>query len=277
MSDENEEKEVDIHEAVSALKEGTTEMVEDSAQEFPPEEVEARSDGWVPEDEWKGDPNKWVPAGEFVRRKSLFEKIHNQNRELKKIKEQLQALKGHHDKVYESSYQQALQDLQAQRIEAIREGDAETVVNIEQSIDQMKQERAQREPKQAGPSESFVEWVKDNNWYNENPRMRHRADQVGWDYKSANPDLPDEEIFDYVRERMEIEYPKAFQGRSRPTAPAVDGGSATHNETTQNRNSSRSVTLTDEEKQVMNTLVRGGVMTKEEYMQEVAKLNKRKS
>lgn len=279
QTDIPEEDDVDFHEAVEAIKSGQT--VEPDVDDVPPEEVEARQDGWVPEDEWKGDPNKWVPAGEFVRRKSLFEKIHNQNREIKKIREQLNALKGHHDKVYESSYQQAVRDLQEQRIQAIREGDAETVDHIEQNIEQMKAERAQRESvtDTPEPTETFKEWVKDNGWYNENPRMRHRADEVGWAYKQANPQLPDEEIFEFVTERMQIEYPKAFQGTAtrKAAAPAVDGGSATHNQTTANRSANRSVQLTDEEKQVMHTLVRGGVMTKEEYMQEVAKLNKRKS
>ena len=42
---------------MSEIDEKTTEIME-----------EARKQGWVPEDEWKGDPDKWRPAEEFVER-----------------------------------------------------------------------------------------------------------------------------------------------------------------------------------------------------------------
>ena len=40
-----------------------------------PYELEAREQGWKPQDEYEGDPNKWRPAKEFVERGELFGKI----------------------------------------------------------------------------------------------------------------------------------------------------------------------------------------------------------
>jgi hypothetical protein len=273
---DNEDIGKEVKDAVEALKTGETPGTDETTDT---NETAARKDGWVPKDDFKGDETNWVSADEFVRRKSLFEKIHNQGRELKKVREQMAALKGHHDKVYEDSYQKAVAELQEQRVTAIGEGDVQAVVAIENNLDGLKAEKAQAEAetaKENGPTEMFKEWVVDNSWYQDNPRMRHRADEVGWKYKESNPELPDEEVYDFVRERMEIEYPKAFEGSAETTtqrrkAPAVEGGADLTTPTT-NRGT-KSVQLTEEEKNVMNTLIRGGVMTKDEYMQEIAKLN----
>ncbi len=35
-------------------------------------EAEARSSGWLPQDQWKGPPEKWVDAEKFVQRGEQF-------------------------------------------------------------------------------------------------------------------------------------------------------------------------------------------------------------
>jgi len=43
----------------------------------------ARASGWRPKEEFEGDPDEWVDAGEFVRRKPLFDQIHNLKKQAK--------------------------------------------------------------------------------------------------------------------------------------------------------------------------------------------------
>lgn len=63
MSELEEDGEVETQpDAGSASGEGTHIPGEQS-----PTEVKARQMGWVPQDEWKGDPDKWREADEFVR------------------------------------------------------------------------------------------------------------------------------------------------------------------------------------------------------------------
>ena len=50
-------------------------------------ESEARESGWVPKEEFTGDPKTWVDAAEFVRRGPLFKKIDTQSREIKAMRQ----------------------------------------------------------------------------------------------------------------------------------------------------------------------------------------------
>lgn len=241
-------------------------------------EEDARKGGWKPQEEWEGEPDDWVSAGEFMRRKSLFDKIHNQNRQMRKLEEAMTALQSHHKKVFEASYKRALRDLQAQKIEAAKEGDAAAVVEIDDQIAQMNtkyQEDAKsfETPKSTVDESEFQDWVKDNQWYMDDKKMRAYADRIGVEYARNNPHLTNSEVFDFVREEVEFRYPDKFGGEGkqqksggRPTAPTVESGN-------KGAKGSRSkVQLTEEERSVMKTLVKSGVMTEEEYMAEIAKI-----
>jgi len=57
-----------------------------------PYESEAREQGWKPQDEYEGDPNKWRPAKEFVERGELFGKIDSLGKELKETRKALKML-----------------------------------------------------------------------------------------------------------------------------------------------------------------------------------------
>jgi hypothetical protein len=46
-------------------------------------EQRASSRGWVPKDEWDGDPEEWRPAKEFIDRGELFKKIEDKIEQLK--------------------------------------------------------------------------------------------------------------------------------------------------------------------------------------------------
>ena len=71
------EEELPLPEVEEVEEEEPLEAVEPSD-----EETVARAAGWRPKEEFDGDPNQWVDAGEFNRRAPLFEKINNQNKEL---------------------------------------------------------------------------------------------------------------------------------------------------------------------------------------------------
>ena len=272
MSQKNDEQNPDelidrdaIKELVAGKKPagGDDNPTQEEEVEVSPQEAKAREQGWRPEEEYDGDPEKWVDAGEFLRRASLFEKIHNQNREMKKLKEQVSALSEHYNKVYDSSYKKALEDLKAQRAEAIDDGDTKTVFAIEDQIKVVEKEQRSQE---ADVTPEFEVWVQDNKWYHDDAGMRTRADELGLQFAQKNPDIaqsdPDQ-VYSYVRKRMEIEYPDQFdkpvRRTARRSAADVEDG------TSQGRKFKKRRTLTATEKQIMDTLVRGGHVTEEQY------------
>lgn len=248
---------------------------------YSPEEEAALKEGWKPEDQYEGEDGKWVDAGEFMRRKSLFDKIHNQSRELKKMKETLKVMSEHHKRVYEDSYKQALNDLKMQRNAAVEEGDAIAVMEIDKAINTTEknfQEEAKKFEQPNEPSPDFEDWVQSNQWYKDSPKLRARADELGIRFAQSNPTLPDSDVFDYVSERIKQEYPDMFgvdtEDEGEPTnkrrsSPVEKGSNIRRNTKT------KTVQLTPVEQQVMRTLVAGGTMTEEQYKAEIAKMRDR--
>lgn len=236
-------------------------------------EVEQRAIdmGWRPKEEFNGNEDDFIDAAEFVRRKPLFDKIENTSRELKDVKKALQALEVHHSKVRETEYQRALNDLKAQKKTALEEGDADLLISIDEQITDLKaQEQANKVVERqaaATPDPRFVQWVDKNPWYAQDNELREFADAAGLAYAKANKDLSPEDVLSYVEKRVRKAYPDKFENKKREKPSTVESGD--NNAPTRKTTSDPDSILTDEERKVMNTFVRQGVMTKEKYIEQI--------
>lgn len=122
-------------------------------------EAQARELGWVPSEEWRGDPAQWKSAEEFVERghtvmpmlrknnEKLLAEVENLRGQITGLteavtagQEALAAFQEFHSETAKREYQRAVQDLKAQKVTAIREGDAERVVEIDDAIDALQAE-----------------------------------------------------------------------------------------------------------------------------------------
>lgn len=253
-----------------------TDQVNDTpneAHEPTANEVEARSAGWVPKEEYSGDENKWVDADEFVRRGPLFEKINVQSRELKEVKKALDQLKVHHATVKESAFKEALAALKAEKREAFVDGDPDKIIEIDEKIADIKDE--QRKFAQARTAEvaenvqeqfhpEFQAWTNRNPWYTSSSPMKAFADALGIELKAQGKSPS--EILRLVEAQVKEEFPQKFRNANRDKASAVEGagkGSGKGASAGANDN------LTDFERQAMNRFVRMGIMTKEQYIAEL--------
>jgi hypothetical protein len=233
-----------------------------------PIEVKARELGWRPREEFSGDEDSFVDAKEFVARQPLFEKIEHQSRELKNVKKALDALQNHHSRVAESEYKRALATLEAKKAEAIDNADGQTAIKIERQIAQAEQEFRQLNQEAQTPKndpEEFVSWKAKNSWYDKDESMRIFADAYGT--KLAKGGMSPPEVLDAVSKKIKAEFPHKFVNPNKANAPDVGVSGA------QSRSSSSDkFELTETERSVMNTLVRSGTMTKEQYITEIKKL-----
>jgi hypothetical protein len=225
--------------------------------------------GWVPQDEWEGDPEQWRPAKEFLDRGELFKKIEDQNRTIKEFKRALDDLKGHHAKTRETEYARAIQALKAQKIAALEEGDAAAVVKLDDQIDLVKDEQsklkqAAYEPQEPQVSPEFTNWVDKNKWYETSQPMRAYADALGRDlaYKGLSPG----EVLKEVERQVREEFPQKFRNANRDKPGAVEGS------TNKGAKGNNDIALSDDERRVMQRFVRTGVMTEKEYMAELKRI-----
>ena len=233
-------------------------------------EQRALEQGWRPKEEFAGDPETFIDAPEFVRRGELFSKIEHQNKELKAVKQALEALKTHHSRVKEVEYDRALKALQNARKQALVEGETERFLDLEQRIEEVKEEKAAFDEElravkaadvpQVNPA--FTAWVSENSWYETSKPMRAYADKLGVEL-AAEGHSPDQ-VLKMVEREVKKEFAHKFTNpkASRPSAvePAGRGGSKPD-----------SFQMTDEERSIMRKFVRSGVMTEEQYIADLKK------
>lgn len=246
----------------------------DNTPQYTEIEQKALDMGWRPKDQFEGSEDDFIDAKEFVRRQPLFDKISQTGRELKEVRKALEAFKTHYTTVKETEYNRALDSLKAARKVALTDGDGDRFEALDEEIKSVeKQAEAIREqqniPIAPEPPQEFVNWQNANKWYTEVRYMREFADDYG--LRLSKQGMAPADVLKAVVVAVKKEFPHKFVNPNKAAAPEVGenkGGS------TQKSSSSESA-LTDQERQIMNTLVRGGHITKEKYLADLAEAKKR--
>ena len=129
--------------------------------------------GWVPQEEYKGDPEKFVDYAEFVQAerevtKSLKKHIATQERKIDTLNKAIKELKGHYEQSTKEQQKDILKQLEAQWHEAVEEGDTTRAKELQDRLFELKAEGKKTE---AAPSQDeedraiFQEWQSDNPWF----------------------------------------------------------------------------------------------------------------
>lgn len=234
-----------------------------------PTELEQRAmgEGWVPQEEWSGDPEQWRPAREFLDRGELFKKIEDQKRELKNVRQAMEDLGRHHAEVKKIAYKEALATLKAQKKDALDAGDHDAVVAIDERIAETREaQKTEDAPKQAPASQEphpeMVRWVARNAWYNTDRAMKGAADEIARSVVERGIVDP-MVILTEVDKQIRKDFPHKFENPNRSKPGAVEGSARP----TQ-RSKEDDVQMNDMEKRIMNRIVGTGAITKEQYLKE---------
>lgn len=250
------------------------ETTKESAPELSADEQRAMEHGWRPKEEFEGDTKKWVSAEEFLRRGELFDKIDVMGRDLRDTKKALKMLQAHHEQLRETEFKTAVQSLKERKKQAYEEGDHDQLIEIDDQLlnirEAEKAEKFAKQQEQAQPDPRFVQWVGRNVWYTSDAELRNFGDEVGVVYARTNPDKSPDEVLSYVEKRVRTAFPDKFTNPNRAKPSSVSTGTAPRS-----AKSEDSYQLSDDERRVMNTFVRQGIMTKEEYIADLKKVNSR--
>jgi len=229
----------------------------------------AREQGWKPLEEFDGDKGKWVSAETFVAKGELITKIESLGKKLKDADKAIKMLTEHHQKVKESEFKRAVEYLKAQKKQAYETGDVDKIIEIDDKIAEVKENQKSQKEEPASTPEihpSFQKWQSENVWYTTDSEMRADADAFGNAYAANNPEKTPEEVLDYVSKKVKRLYKDKFENPNRSKASAVEGGG------NRQETSNESFALSEDEKRVMNTFIRSGIMTKEDYIKELKKV-----
>lgn len=225
----------------------TDDGTEQAQQSDPAMESRARDMGWAPKDKWRGDPEKWVDAKEFVRRgEEVLPIVTAENRRLKaelekqatdfekriagiekmsrraiemerrRVDERYDALE---DKAAELGDPKALRDARDGRRKALKAID-------EAEAEEAKQPEAAKAGELSESDKRAVNafWETNQTIWN-SPKLRGAADEAFGDVEREMPGASIKDKLAEVRARVEEEFPTYFDagGRQQRRAAAVEG------------------------------------------------------
>lgn len=267
MSDMQQEAQVTNTE----VQKNTEFTVADTAQ-YSEIELQAIDMGWRPKEEWQGNENDFIDAKNFVRNKSLFDKIDSLSKRVKDQDKALNMLKEHHSKVEEATRQQVISELKKAKKAAYEDGDVDRAIEIDDEIAKQRaielyEKKQEKQDNQLHPD--FVSWVEKNSWYAQDPSLRAEADALGMAYRQINQDKSPEEVLEYVTKQVKKLNPDKFKNPNRAAPSIVDSGTGTRSPS---KKEADTFQLSAEEERVMKTFVRNGVMSRDDYIKELKKV-----
>jgi len=198
--------------------------------------VKASKMGWVPLEKFKGDPERWTDAETFVRRGEEVLPIVRKNNErltqrldvlenenattkqlLKAATEALKEFQTYHEEDSKRQYDRALEKLKSDKKDALRESDYDAVVEIDEAMKVLGEQKAKVEkkvtlpevPTQNDPSQDpiFKSWVNENaDWYGKDKQRTAYAESIGAFLSTMEPDLKGKAFLERVAEEVDTKF-----------------------------------------------------------------------
>lgn len=200
---------------------------------IPPTEAEEKAAkmGWTPLEKFKGAPDKWRSAEEFIERGEtmmpiLKAQVKRQDKEIEELKQSMKQFGEYHTKTEARAYENALNTLRAQRAEAISVGDGATFDKVDEAIETLRKDMSEKEAKpQPNPDDNAVykEWESRNKWVLD-PVLNGQANAVAKFLRDMGEESVDSEFLDKVKEEIKKRNPDKFENPRRATVASVEGG-----------------------------------------------------
>lgn len=229
-------------------------------------EAEARAMGWHPQEEYNGDPAKWVDAKTFVSRgetqlpilrenaRKLSQRVRqrdDENAELRQrlddMQDSLKTMRTMMERGQEVGYQRAKAEFEAQMRQAVRDGDEAAFDRINgemQRLDQQHDQITKPEPAAPAPAPAptnkgpigtpeFQSWFAENkDWVEGDPTLARAAIEAESQLRSSDDIFTEAQLWDTVTEMVQKKYPRRFAAAtgSSPTPsaePTQPSGGAT--------------------------------------------------
>ena len=275
----------------------STEEVVTSYNEVAPEILsEAKSQGWVEKEHYRGNPNDWVDADRFVERgrqilpilrknnEGLLRDLNHTKEQLKEFREAAEEFKKFQRESYErkaSDYEKRIQEIKESRAQAISDGDGTKVNALDDQLDTAKENL--REAKQAVKdvvTTSVVEdvssastidptlqvWLDKNTWFGQDRRMTSIVNGIGESLRLEFPNLKGQPFLEKLDEVLQEEFPNKFgkTASKKSAGSPVESGSGR-----QSRGSSSAQSydnLPPDAKAACDRFVKQKLVSREEYI-----------
>ncbi len=254
------------------MSEENVENNQEEQQEYSPVEQAAIEKGWKPKEEYEGDPERWRSAEVFLALDEPLKRIEHQSKEMKALRNALEAFKEHHTKVEASAFDRALKALQTERKQAMIDGDTDKVFELEEQAEQVKEQKRALAVEAAKPvvqdvpqlNPEFIAWQNKNSWYQSDKSMTAVADTFGKELHTQG--FSPAQVLKKVEEKIREEFPHKFKN------PASIKPNAVESSTRSGSKGNVNFSMSDEETQIMKKILKVGGITEAQYKAELKRV-----
>jgi hypothetical protein len=220
-----------------------TQEVEEEVVETPEEEQEAtteefdyeesaRSEGWVSKEEWveSGKPEgAWKPAKDFYEAgQQILPIVQAKNKrlqnELNDLRNRVERMSKTHDMTLKMQREAWEKELKTAKVKAIRDGDGEKVIEIDDQLDQLRNQPSDEGYANPDAQAALQEFMSNNDWYGADEHMTTYADAIANNLRAANPNMAPRELLTMVTAKTQDAF-KTTKKKA-PTVEAPTRGAA---------------------------------------------------
>lgn len=197
-------------------------------------ESTAKTLGWRGEEEFNGDPDKFVSAKEFLNRanknvpvmRENYKKIADFNNVLlnkvKGFEQKIDILTKKYEEAEKRGYERAIRDLESKQAKAVTEGDTEAYKEYEQRKKQLQQEReeklsqpsvAQSQPENSIPLAdqiAIATFENQNSWFRHDPDLNEDMRGFVLALKGGHPEMSMAEVLEKAKAKVIKLNPEKF-------------------------------------------------------------------
>lgn len=221
----------------------------------------------------------WNPEGpksaeEWANTEPLYEELKKRGKQLKSMQRTIEELKEHMQKQDQIAYEKALRDIEAQRKEAIRNGDVDLVEHLDEQKQQMNVPQQQpQQPEQHPAIKEFAE--RHASWLND---VSYEAIQMQqWllerDKLLASKNLPPEKHVEVIEDHLKKQFPNYFCDNIKESVDTVDTITSdmnSHVASPAHKNKKYTFShLNDTQKRVARDFERMKIMSVDEYIKQL--------
>lgn len=188
-------------------------------------ETKARRLGWVPKDEFKGDPDKHRSAEDFLERGvNMLPLLQRDNDKLHKSMSRLEKRLEEQSRTFEEfqkfttsaekrAYERAKAELEGKLDKAIQTADVETAREARREIaqlDEVKPAPEKKDPDKPKVDPVFDEWLSENTWFNSDPALQGYATKIFGQMEKAQPGVSPAKLLAETKKKVMDKFPEEF-------------------------------------------------------------------
>ena len=231
-------------------------------------EAEAKEQGWNPDYDGpnKTDAQTFVERGEKIAG-ILKSRLDKQEAQIAQLQETHQKFGEYHKQTLEKQRKQAearIASLEEKLAQSITDGDGQAYTQINREIDSLKSNQAQDPTDDMAAWQRLSQgWINENEWYAKNPKLAAYADGISDRIRAEG--FNGTAYFSELTRRVKEDFPEEFTNPNKAKGNTVeDGGQLSTGSSKEHTYEN----LDAEAKRACDDFVKGGFMTREDYVKQ---------